>query len=296
MLQLMTSKTTQPSCADTCLASGEPLAGTAIRVDVWLMLEYRRAWQAKATDNNTLSPATQSWLNQTVDSFASKGLTARVQFIRRPQRQQGRQLFVARNGQLEGQVVDTDAELAELDLLATQLPALTDTQYFVCTNAKRDICCARLGRPTYAALHQLVPGRAWQTTHVGGHRYAPNILVLPQAALYGRVTPKDVSGFMRTVEAGELDRRFLRGRTTFSALAQVVEAQLNTAQELLAETAESATFATPDGPQTLAVTQDPEIMVLPSCGKPEKPFRVLRARSVASPADAAAAPPHRPSQ
>ena len=70
-------------------------------------------------------------------------------------------------------------------------------QYFVCTNGQRDLCCARFGLPTYAALRERVGERVWQTTHVGGHRFAPNVLTLPQAALYGRVQPADVDAVPR---------------------------------------------------------------------------------------------------
>ncbi len=266
-------------CSEVCSAQGEPLAGTAIQVDVWIMLEYRRAWSAKAVADNQLQPTTNAWLTKTVSDFAAIGLVARPQFIRRPERTETQQLFVSYQGRLGGLKVASESDLHQLDLVTTELEAVRDTQYFVCVNAKRDICCAKFGRPTYAALHKILKGRAWQTTHVGGHRYAPNILVLPQSALYGRVTPGDVPEFLAATENNRLARGFLRGQTRYSAIAQIAEHTIINAQELLSESSDQATFSTPDGARSVTVGPALEsIEVLPSCGKDRKSITPLIAQ------------------
>ena len=258
-------------CSEVCAAAGEPMPGTAIRVDVWIMLEYRRAWAAKALEDNQLADATNAWLAETVKGFASLGLVARPQFIRRPERTNTIQLYLARDNRLGGLAVETESALHTLDLLSTPLPRVQQPQYFVCTNAKRDICCAKFGRPTYAALHREISGRAWQTTHVGGHRYAPNILALPQSALYGRVMPDDVSRFLAHTENGELAREFLRGQTRYSKVAQIAEHAIEDARELCSETPDQATFATPGGDRTVTVGPAAQpLELLPSCDKPAK--------------------------
>jgi len=255
------------------------MAGTAIQVDVWIMLEYRRAWSAKALDDNQLQEATNAWLAKTVHDFAAIGLTARPQFIRRPERMDSIQLFVARQGRLGGVTVDAESDLHSLDLATVDLPEVHQPQYFVCVNAKRDICCAKFGRPTYAALHARIAGRAWQTTHVGGHRYAPNVLALPQSALYGRVRPADVPEFLAATENNQLARRFLRGRTHYSAVAQIAEHRISDAQELLHEADNQATFTTTKSNRTITVGPATEsITIIPSCGKVAKTIRPLVAQ------------------
>ncbi len=247
------------------------MPGTAIQVDVWIMLEYRRAWTAKALDNNQLLEPTKAWLAETISHFANLGITARPQFIRRPERTNTIQVYVSRGGRLGGLTVASESALHQLDLVNTPLPEVTQPQYFVCTNAKRDVCCAKFGRPTYAALHGEIQGRAWQTTHVGGHRYAPNVLVLPQSALYGRVMPADVPRFLAQTEVNKLAREFLRGQTRYSKVAQVAEHAIEDAGVLQSETLHQATFTTPTGVQTISVEPAPQsIELLPSCGKPSK--------------------------
>jgi hypothetical protein len=267
-------------CSEVCLETSEPLVGTALRVDVWIMIEYRRAWQAKALANNTFAQATNDWIEQSIASFATRGLIARPQFIRRPERSDGITLFVAQSGRLGGLTLENEKALQQLDLLNTEIPEVAGPQYFVCTNAKRDLCCAKFGRPTYAALHKLIPNRVWQTTHVGGHRYAPNILTLPDANMYGRVMVDDVQDFLAETENQQIARKFLRGNTGYSKLAQVAEHSLAsqdiqdgeaTPFRLLREEQDSATFATTAGAKTITVTPSTRgITILPSCGKPEE--------------------------
>lgn len=254
-----------------------------MQVDVWIMLEYRRAWQAKALNDNTLTALTNSWVETTVAAFAEQGLKARPQFIRRPQRSEGITLLVAQHGKLSGTILDDEQALQKLDLVNSELPTVAGPQYFVCTNAKRDLCCARFGRPTFAALHKQLPDRAWQTTHVGGHRYAPNVLALPQANMYGRVMADDVPNFLNATENNQVATEFLRGNTSYSKLAQTAEQHLlalDSAQaaelKLLRESDSSATFATATGVKEVSVKPDSTALkVLPSCGKSEELFHPL---------------------
>jgi len=57
----------------------------------------------------------------------------------------------------------------------------------VCTNAKRDACCAVRGRPVAAYAAGQRPGQVWECTHLGGHRFAPTAVTLPLGASYGRL-------------------------------------------------------------------------------------------------------------
>ena len=56
-------------CSDLSRAAGEPLAGTAATVDVWLLLEYRPVWRGKAVTDNDLPPAVTDWLDRQMESM-----------------------------------------------------------------------------------------------------------------------------------------------------------------------------------------------------------------------------------
>lgn len=262
------------------------MLGSAINVDVWLMLEYRLAWHAKATDHNSLPASTQHWLSATVERYTALGKKARVQFIRRPERDHDLTLFVADRGRLTRLDATNYAEFDALDLTLDALETVDEPQYFVCTNAKRDLCCSRLGRPAYARLHALVGGRAWQTTHTGGHRFAPNVLTLPDARLYGRVFADDVERLVASIEAGEIAWDYLRGTTAYPAVAQVAERAASPGARLLTCEADCATFElSADGAdaqrQTLRVGPGEAVYESPpSCGKPVDQYRPLRVLEV----------------
>ncbi len=215
-------------CAEIALAEGETLPGTAEVVDVWIMLEYLPSWTAKATIDNTLAPATRAWLAGLSDAVVARGLKPRLQWVRRPGLDHATvALMIAAGGGLhciEGADYDALATHSLDDVLA--VAPLTGRRYFVCTNGKRDLCCAHFGLPTYAALRERVGDRVWQTTHVGGHRFAPNVLTLPHAALYGRVQPTDVDAFVEAIEHDRLASPWLRGRTHHRPEVQAAEAAL----------------------------------------------------------------------
>ncbi len=258
----------------------EPLWGTADTVDVWLCLEYRPVWKGRALTDNALAQRSRDWLEQTVTALAGIGLRARPQFVRQPQLDRDdTTLLVAashRTVRFSGRGYDF---LLDLDL-AAQLAGgdfgaggevVHEPQYLVCTNGQRDLCCARFGLPVYTALTERVGDRAWQVTHLGGHRFAANVLTLPDACLYGRVTPEAVDEFVTRVDAGEVDFPRLRGRTCYPPLVQAAEAAIGRQGARLLHVdgsadAGSVTFADPHERVTVRMKRSEAMRVVKSCG------------------------------
>lgn len=218
----------------------EPMAGTADTVDAWLCLEYRPTWKARAQTDNSLSAATGDWLEQTLMGFRADGLKCRPQFVRQPETEsESVRLLLTIGGETYQWSEPGYDYLTALDLpalvraeaetpgsLAASAVRLSQPQYLICTNGQRDLCCARFGLPVYAALKERVGSRAWQVTHLGGHRFAPNLLTLPDGCLYGRVGVDDLDAFLAATEQGHLAFAHLRGRTSYPPAAQAAEALL----------------------------------------------------------------------
>ncbi|WP_324278249.1 sucrase ferredoxin [Blastococcus brunescens] len=59
--------------------------------------------------------------------------------------------------------------------------------YLVCTHGGHDACCALRGRPLARALPTPGPADVWECSHLGGDRFAANVLVLPHGFYYGQV-------------------------------------------------------------------------------------------------------------
>jgi hypothetical protein len=115
---------------------------------------------------------------------------------------------------------DNAAELVDLPLDGSVGEPDHDPLYLVCAHSKHDTCCALRGRPVAAALHALRPGRVFETSHVGGDRFAANVLVLPAGLLYGRVLPFAAAEFVAAAEANEVIGALLRGRVGLPSAAQ----------------------------------------------------------------------------
>ena len=260
------------------VSGSEPMAGTAANVDVWLLLEYRPAWGARAHDDNDLAPGVRAWLDAALAGLSAHGFKPRLQFVRQPEVDSAAtRLLLGANGRLlefSGAGYDF---LADVDVVrAVEEPQrfenLDAPRYFVCTNGQRDLCCARFGLRSYAALREAVGDRAWQITHLGGHRFAPNVLVLPAGLLYGRVHDAQAREFVRVVESGAVDFAHLRGRCRYPAHVQAAEALLERSDLKLLHVdgdAEACTVTFSDGhePVSMAVARSSEAaQVVKSCG------------------------------
>lgn len=266
----------------------EPMIGTADQVDVWVMLEYRPTWKPRALEQNDLAAETRAWLESNLMALSQAGWKPRPQFIRQPEIDGDTvRLLVAVAGRLlifRGRGYDflRDVDLAAVVADPGGYTDVEQAHYFVCTNGQRDLCCARFGLPAYAALRARVHDRAWQITHLGGHRFAPNILALPQSAMYGRIDAADVDQLVTAVEAGELSFPHLRGRSFYPPAVQAAEALSGRSDLRFVgiegdEARARVTFAGPDGQLSLSVRRADEPMsVLKSCGdakpKPVYPY------------------------
>jgi hypothetical protein len=184
--------------------------------------------------DNDLAGSIADWFDGLPGRLDARGKKARPQFIRQPELEstQVRLLIGCADSVFEF-AADGYDELLRVDVLDVVANPdsyverrLDAPRYLVCTNGQRDLCCARFGLPVYRALRERYGARVWQTTHLGGHRFAPNVLVLPQSALYGRVTEDGLDEFLRDTEAGALHPPLLRGRHAYPQPAQVAEAHL----------------------------------------------------------------------
>ena len=283
-----------------CEASADqPMLGTAAVVDVWLLLEYRPAWRAKAMADNALGEAVRSWLARGIEALEGEGYKVRPQFIRQPEIDRpDTRLLVHHDGVLRAfgsggpgydGLVRTPIESLFHGESGERLEA---PRYFVCTNGQRDLCCARFGLPVYNKLREQVGERVWQVTHLGGHRFAPNVLVLPQGVLYGRVgtangdaEDQSIEQFAAEVEAGGVPRRYLRGRSRYPKPVQAAEgfAGRDGLQWVAMEGGDGhaqVTFSHQGKPLSVNVAEAEEpVPVLANCGdqqlKLERPYRLV---------------------
>ena len=242
----MTPPPEEPAyCSDLSQQAGELLYGTATQTQAFLLLEYNGVWGEKALDESNLPGPVKVRLNELGKSI--RGLkTLLIKTQRQPRSGSGLRLFVAALSSLTPRLYAF--ELVEYaDLLTLDVPAILigepaydayrweEPLYLVCANGRRDLCCARYGMPVYNALSGATQfsgePQVWQCTHVGGHRFAANLICLPHAVLYGRVHPENALAILDTDCKGQIYLNNLRGRVAFPPLAQAAEYYLRREHE-----------------------------------------------------------------
>ena len=87
-----------------------------------------------------------------------------------------------------------------------------DPLLLVCAHGRRDVCCARLGGPLARRLARTWPAEVWETTHVGGHRFAANLVILPHGLYYGPVAGSAAEAAVLAYQRGEVALDRYRGR------------------------------------------------------------------------------------
>ena len=215
-------------CADVSLENAEPLAATASRVDHWILLEYRGLWGYDAVAASALPDAVRVHLDERAAALGR----AKVLFVRRPERRRGdtHAVFWGTSPECGARLYRAEIErwedLLSLDFEAPGAP-VPHPLLLVCTHGKHDRCCARLGRPLYEALHeQADEGWVWQCSHVGGDRFAGNLVCLPEGLYFGRVRPGDAWSVLDEYLAGRIELAHYRGRSCYPFGVQAAELAL----------------------------------------------------------------------
>jgi hypothetical protein len=93
----------------------------------------------------------------------------------------------------------------------------------VCTHGRHDPCCADLGRPLVRALSAAGVGGVWESSHVGGDRFAGNLVCLPHGLYFGQVEPDEGAAVVAAYQAGEIVLERYRGRSCFPMVVQAAE-------------------------------------------------------------------------
>jgi hypothetical protein len=229
---------TTPRCADTARERGDPPLGTAPVAGSFLLIEHPGPWRPDAL-------AGAGWSPEVVDALtaAVRRSLGRLLLIRRPGRRPvttTRAWAVTRVG--VGTVWGTWQHEADLMVAAASLSAPPSTPpqgrspasqaspepvLLVCAHGVHDTCCAVRGRPVATALTGRWPAATWECSHVGGDRFAANVVVLPDGTYYGGLDADSATDVIADHLDGRLDPRHLRGSVRWPPAAQVAVGEIH---------------------------------------------------------------------
>ncbi|MFB4309000.1 sucrase ferredoxin [Actinomadura sp. GTD37] len=209
------------------------LASATVKARSWLLVEHPGPWPENVTDLPGPDPVADA-------VRAAKKAGVRPQLIRRPGRRRATppvQVYAAfsRGAEvwMEGRELADPAELAALDLAALaagRSPGLSPGTgepagpvLLACTHGRHNACCARTGAPLARALAARFERLVWETTHVGGDRFAANMVCLPHGLYYGDLGETEALTAADAYLRGEVVLDRLRGRAGLPEPAQAAE-------------------------------------------------------------------------
>jgi hypothetical protein len=228
------------TCSSLARAAHEPPAGTASQAIGYLVIEQPGSWGRDAVASRLPSALAERL------TAAAKAAGVKLLLVRRPgphpvEQRDRVQVLLAHAGAspwLERCELSHD-ELERLDpaLCASPTPPGRGTReleprWLVCTHARRDRCCATLGRPIADTLAAVDPEGTWETSHLGGHRFAGTMVVLPHGLVYGNLDVVTAMQVVDATRAGRVVTEHLRGRSRLPKVAQVAEVAARRALDL----------------------------------------------------------------
>ena len=218
----------ETGCAAQADLRGDALMASAPPAERWLLIESRSAWPRQAL--TSLQDSSSGVELGDAIARRCRELRIRPVLIRRYGR-------VDRTGPRRWGLVDcrpgrelvrwgdlpTDEHL--LDVLAGKDPGLVSNEpvYLVCTHGRHDACCAVRGRPVAATLTAAYPERTWECSHIGGDRFAANVVVLPHGLFYGQVSPARAVELAKQYDEGAVVPDLLRGSGAFVPPVQAAQ-------------------------------------------------------------------------
>jgi hypothetical protein len=218
-------------CSVAALGRGDPLLATAPTSRRMLLVEVHGPWGAAGLTATRLPAPVVGRLAETAEVAG-----VRVQVVRPPGRHpEVRESALA--GPYRWALADPEAgvvrwgryadpvELLGIDLVERWDPTVhagTGPQRvaLVCAHAKKDLCCALRGRAVAATLAQALDREVWETSHLGGDRFAANLVLLPEGEVFGRLDPASAVEVARRLDAGRLVLGSHRGRLGLTPAAQ----------------------------------------------------------------------------
>lgn len=232
-------------CAEeSCNVKEDPI-GCALNRQYYVLLEFPPPWTSDPLDSKALSDqlkALNAAINEEVELFL------RLVFIYNPKYyHQGYNRLIIYYHQEENLSVYLKKEFVLSDIndavpiiekcikgeaLESENTDIQTRDFLICTHGSHDKCCAKYGNPFFRQALATVEDlslshvRVWQSSHFGGHRFAPTMIDLPEARYYGRLDQKSFAAILTRTGDIECFKNIYRGWGVLPWQVQLLEREL----------------------------------------------------------------------
>jgi hypothetical protein len=219
-------------CSQLSISSEECRYGTASAIlHHWFLIEYPRPWASDAVEAAILPVPVKEHIATRLEAIPQ----SRVLLIKQgPQLVDEITFYVAISTEMQPRLYrfrfSTYDELLNLDVQAVIDGATrfdpyraVDPLFLVCTHGTHDMCCAKFGLPVFHELSAQLGKQVWQCSHVGGDRFAANVLAFPHAIYYGHIEPAEAAAMVEDYQANRIYLDKYRGRSCYRFPVQAAE-------------------------------------------------------------------------
>lgn len=227
------------SCHDSSIE--ESIVGTAEYKKIYLVIEQPGTWGQDALLECSLPDGFGKALKEEIN-FPEVGifLARRTDLAQTERRTTNRRRFWLAHTtpggvRMRSGSLDNITDLLRWDwqaIIRGELPAVgrrsADPVLFLCTNGKKDQCCAVHTRKIIDELrpNPELTGQIYEASHIGGHRFAPTGILLPFGIMVGRMTTESCTELLNDAWSGLINWEFMRGRTSQPSFAQIAEIEV----------------------------------------------------------------------
>lgn len=194
-------------CSILAEKEGEPLDGTAPEKDSVILIPANKiVWHRYSAKNYLVNLPNDSDLGQTIRSFRNP-----LFIFYSPNERTRDHIFISDSSGIQcfssaGSIVES--EVSHL--------------YAICTDGVKDACCAKFGIPVAKAFYKECEkdkfSLSFETSHIGGCRFAATAICFPSGNSYGRMLSKDTTEIKRSEENGLIVSKIFRGNIFVSEI------------------------------------------------------------------------------
>jgi hypothetical protein len=231
-------------CAEeSCQAKEDPI-GTALNRRYYVLLEVPPPWTSDPLESKNISNKLQN-LNSVIDEASCY---LRLLFIYNANYYQvgkTRLIIYYQTAEISLGYSKKEYILSDIDdaipiiekcinneTLESENTNIQTRDFLVCTHGSHDKCCAKYGNPFYRQALATVEDlslshvRVWQSSHFGGHRFAPTMIDLPEGRYYARLNQKSFTSILTKTGDIQCLKNVYRGWGILPWQVQILEREL----------------------------------------------------------------------
>ncbi|MTJ09684.1 sucrase ferredoxin [Anabaena sp. UHCC 0204] len=228
---------------ESCQAKEDPI-GTALNRQYYVLIEVPPPWASNPLDSKDIASKLQA-LKPAIDEVAS---SLRLLFIYNAnyyETGKTRLIIYYQTAEISSKYSKQEYILSDIDdavpiiekcinneTLESENTNIQTRDFLVCTHGSHDKCCAKYGNPFYrqalATIEDLSLShvRVWQSSHFGGHRFAPTMIDLPEGRYYARLNQKIFTSILTRTGDIQCLKNVYRGWGILPWQVQILERKL----------------------------------------------------------------------